>query len=196
MYNKQNEKKNNTIDGCDNMMEIELLPNEMVIDGITVNPKRITEYNFISELKYILRTDFNNINTDTYWSFKQWYIMIEPKLQQLRRKYNLSENPPGTNTEIILQKSVCEYKQYTVKMMMNQQVINDYYAKTLNSIDELFNKSSEYNSQYYKYHLEHIPPDTIKELKEEIIQDYNLDSKRNQPHLLLQCLDEIRKRFS
>lgn len=167
--------------------------NTIIKDGFEVNKKKVMEHKFIEELSSILQTHFKTIDIKQYYPYNKFFELIDPYLEKLRTKYNLDENPPYTNSTIILFKSTLEANQYKKEYMYP----NNTYDIFLKDLNKLFEDNQSYTTpKGYKYYFDRIPSKAITDLKEEIIREFNLNDKINhQSYITHHILKEIKPRF-
>ncbi len=167
---------------------------DIIIDGIVVNKQRVKEHEFINELTLILKDHFNEVDVNQYHRYKDWYLLLEPYLSNLRKKYNLTENPPDTNSIIILHKSGLEAEMYN----HNYIYVKNDYEIFLNRIDALFKSNRSYTTpKGYVYYFDRIPEKAITDLKKDIVKEYDLQLEDNQQGYILQhVLKEVAARFN
>lgn len=153
------------------------------------------EQQFIEELQQLLQEEPGHLLTVTYeTTFKEAYNQLTPTLHELRRTHNLEENPPGTNTEIILFLTKVHSKWYDKEILSKQH--HNPKQELIKGLDNLFNNNNKYTSPtgktiyYYKGHNQ------IPRIKQNIIQEFDLRDHKLQPYEVKYILRTVETRFT
>lgn len=157
-----------------------------------MNPQ---EQQFIEELQHILQREPGHLLTVTpEATFKDIYTQLETTFQELQKKYNLTENPSGTNTLLIMFKSE-QYSKWYNENIYNR-IRTDPTQLLIDGLEELFDNNTRYTYPDGKTIYYNKGRNTIPRIKRNILQEFNLTKKNTPVYKIRYALQQIEPRFS
>jgi ABC-type oligopeptide transport system ATPase subunit len=154
-----------------------------------VETMKPNEQQFIEELQQIL----HQLQVTHETTFKQLYIQLQPTFQELQTKYELTENPTGTNTTLIMYLTVQHNRWY------EQQIYNKpYHDPTqllIDGLEKLFTNNTKYthNGKTFYYWKGR---NTIPKIKRDIIQEFEHLLNNPHPYKIRYVLRQVEHRFT
>ena len=152
-------------------------------------------HKFIKELQSLLDNEpGTQIQADHNTPFDKIYGQLQPIFQQLRDKHHLEENPPGTNTELVLFHSRLQSTWYKREIMDKEKP--DPIELLSNGLESLFLNNDKYTYPhgkivYYKKGTKAIP-----RIKRDIFEEFNIMNKTPQLFKVKYVLSQIEPRFT
>ena len=160
-----------------------------------VTPIQHPEHQFIKELQLLLTHEpGQQIHVDHDTPFHIVYEQLQPIFKQLQEKHHLEENPPGTNTEVVLFQSRIQSKWYNENIFNKEKP--DPMELLSNGLESLFFDNNTYTYPdgrivYYKKGTSAIP-----RIKRDIFQEFNIMNKRPLLFKVKHVLSQIESRFT
>ena len=160
-----------------------------------VTPQQHPEHQFIEELQNILSNEpGNKLQVDKDTTFNEIYRQLDPTLQELRTKYKLHENPPGTNSELIMFRTRLQVEWKKVNIIDKPRP--DPVTLLRSGLESLFNNNEKYTYPTGKVIYYTRGTKAIPRIKRDILQEFDL---LNKPPVLYKAkfmLSQVESRFT
>ena len=131
------------------------------------------EQQFIDELIQILRKEpGTRLQVDKDNTFKEIYTQLQPIFQELQQKYELHENPVGTNTEVVLFHAKLFSQWYNVNIITKRKI--DPIQLLRDGLEKLFNEHNKYTYPNGKTIYYYKGQNQIPRIKRDILQEFDL----------------------
>lgn len=153
------------------------------------------EEQFIEELQEILRHEpGTRLQVDKEATFKEIYVQLQPTFQELQQKYELHENPVGTNTEVVLFHSKLFSTWYDMEIFSKPK--RNPNKILFDGMEKLFQDNNKYTYPNGKTIYYYKGRNQIPRIKRDILQEFDLLNNTPQMFKVNHLLKKIKPRFT
>lgn len=131
------------------------------------------EQQFIDELQQILLHEpGQQLHVNHKTPFQELYNQLQPTFQQLRNKYDLEQNPVGTNTELILFQSNIFSQWYDTNILAKPK--RDPTTTLAEGLETLFQNNTKYTTPDGRTIFYYKGRNNIPRIKRDILREFDL----------------------
>lgn len=153
------------------------------------------EKQFIHELQQILQNEpGQHLHVNKKSTFKEIYNQLQPIMKQLRIKYELEQNPVGTNTEIILFQSTLFSTWYDKNILTKPKP--DPNRVLAEGLETLFEENTKYTYTDGRTIFYYKGKNTIPRIKRDILQEFGMLEQNIVMFKVQHMLRVVKSRFS